>query len=129
MGEPPGGLTMKSLSDVPLLVLDLPPICQGGMADESFRNTLDLARHAERLGCHWFWVAEHHGLPGIASATTAVVIAHVAGGTFRIRVGSGGSCSRTTLCWSSPNSEGLERGRRPGTRDGPGKPFLLRRPI
>src|SRR6187399_1467827 len=81
---------MKSLSDIPISVLDLSPIRQGGTAAESFRNTLDLARHAERLGFTRFWVAEHHNLPGIASAATAVVIAHVAAGTARIRVGSGG---------------------------------------
>src|SRR3954469_8200061 len=81
---------MKPLSDIPFSVLDLSPIREGGTAAESFRNTLDLARHAERLGFHRFWLAEHHGLPGIASAATAVVIAHVAGGTSRIRVGSGG---------------------------------------
>src|SRR5437764_9823692 len=81
---------MKSLSDIPFSVLDLSPIREGGTAAESFRNTLDLARHAERLGFHRFWVAEHHGLPGIASAATAVVISHVAAGTSRIRVGSGG---------------------------------------
>src|SRR4051812_34100939 len=81
---------MKVLSEIPVSVLDLSPIRQGGTAAESFRNTLDLARHAERLGYKRFWVAEHHSLPGIASAATTVVIAHVAGGTSRIRVGSGG---------------------------------------
>lgn len=81
---------MKSLSDIPISVLDLAPIIQGGNAGESFRNTLDLARHAERWGYHRYWLAEHHGLPGIASAATAVVIGHVAAGTSRIRVGSGG---------------------------------------
>jgi luciferase family oxidoreductase group 1 len=81
---------MKPLSDVPFSVLDLCPIRRGGSAADSFRETLDLARHAERLGFHRYWVAEHHSLPGVASAATAVVIAHVAGGTARIRVGSGG---------------------------------------
>ena len=81
---------MKSLSEIPFSVLDLAPIRQGGTVAESFRNTLDLAKHAERLGFLRYWVAEHHSLPGIASAATAVVIAHVAGGTSRIRVGSGG---------------------------------------
>src|SRR4051812_32386682 len=81
---------MKALSEIPISVLDLSPIRQGGTAAESFRNTLDLARHAERLGFRRFWVAEHHSLPGIASAATSVVIAHVAGGTSTIRVGSGG---------------------------------------
>ena len=83
-------MAMKTLSDIPFSVLDLSPIRAGGTAAESFRNTLDLARHAERWGFSRYWVAEHHSLPGIASAATAVVIAHVAGGTSRIRVGSGG---------------------------------------
>lgn len=81
---------MKPLSDVPLSVLDLSPIRQGGTAAESFANTLDLARHAERWGYRRYWLAEHHGIPGVASAATAVLIGHVAGGTSRIRVGSGG---------------------------------------
>src|SRR5271154_2812924 len=71
-------------------VLDLSPITQGSDAAQSFRNTLDLARHAERWGYRRFWLAEHHGMPGIASAATAVVIGHVAEGTKTIRVGSGG---------------------------------------
>jgi luciferase family oxidoreductase group 1 len=71
-------------------VLDLAPIVQGGAAAQSFRNTLDLARHAERWGYHRYWLAEHHNIAGIASAATSVVIGHVAGGTSRIRVGSGG---------------------------------------
>lgn len=75
---------------VPLSVLDLSPIVRGGTASDALRNTLDLARHAERLGYRRFWLAEHHNMTGIASAATAVVIAHVAGGTSTIRVGSGG---------------------------------------
>src|SRR3954449_5024208 len=75
---------------VPLSVLDLAPIVAGATAADAFRNTLDLARHAERLGFHRYWVAEHHNLPGVASAATAVVIAHIAGGTSNIRVGAGG---------------------------------------
>ncbi|HEX2638185.1 MAG TPA: LLM class flavin-dependent oxidoreductase [Gemmatimonadales bacterium] len=75
---------------VPLSVLDLAPIVQGGDAAQAFRNTLDLARHAERLGYRRYWLAEHHGMPGIASAATAVVIGHVAAGTTTIRVGAGG---------------------------------------
>lgn len=82
--------TMRPLSDIPFSVLDLSPIRQGGTAAESFRNTLDLAQHAEQLGYHRFWLAEHHSIPGIASAATSVVIGHVASGTSRIRVGSGG---------------------------------------
>ncbi|MDR6772961.1 LLM class flavin-dependent oxidoreductase [Azospirillum sp. BE72] len=75
---------------IPFSVLDLSPIVQGATAADSFRNTLDLARHAERWGYKRYWLAEHHNMPGIASAATAVVIAHVAAGTSTIRVGSGG---------------------------------------
>jgi len=77
-------------SRVPLSVLDLAPIVQGGDAADAFRRSLDLAQHAERWGYRRFWLAEHHGLPGIASAATAVVIGHVAAGTSTIRVGAGG---------------------------------------
>jgi luciferase family oxidoreductase group 1 len=75
---------------IPFSVLDLSPIAEGGDAAQSFRNTLDLAQHSERWGYRRYWLAEHHGMPGIASAATAVVIAHVAGGTSTIRVGAGG---------------------------------------
>jgi luciferase family oxidoreductase group 1 len=75
---------------VPLSVLDLAPIVEGGDAAGAFRRSLDLARQAERWGYRRFWLAEHHGLPGIASAATAVVIGHVAAGTSTIRVGAGG---------------------------------------
>lgn len=71
-------------------VLDVSPIVAGGTPADSLRNTLDLARHAEKWGYTRFWLAEHHNSPSIASAATAVVIAHVAGGTSSIRVGSGG---------------------------------------
>ncbi len=71
-------------------VLDLAPIIRGGDAALAFRNTLDLARHADQWGYHRYWLAEHHNIPGIASAATSVVIGHVAGGTSRIRVGAGG---------------------------------------
>ena len=74
----------------PLSVLDLSPITEGSDASRSFRNSLDLARHAERLGFRRYWLAEHHGMPGIASAATAVLMAHIAGGTSTIRVGAGG---------------------------------------
>jgi luciferase family oxidoreductase group 1 len=75
---------------VPLSVLDLSPILEGSDAGQSMRNSLDLARHAERLGYRRFWLAEHHNMPGVASAATAVVIGHVAAGTSTIRVGAGG---------------------------------------
>jgi luciferase family oxidoreductase group 1 len=71
-------------------ILDLSPIRNGGTAAEAFRNSLDLARHAERWGYHRYWLAEHHNIPGIASAATSVVIGHIAGGTSTIRVGAGG---------------------------------------
>ncbi|RYF42869.1 MAG: LLM class flavin-dependent oxidoreductase [Comamonadaceae bacterium] len=71
-------------------VLDLSPITEGSDAGQSFRNTLDLAQHAEGWGYQRYWLAEHHGMPGIASAATSVLIGHVAGGTRTIRVGAGG---------------------------------------
>src|SRR2546425_4802771 len=75
---------------VPLSVLDLSPITEDGDAGQSLRNSLDLARHVEALGYQRYWMAEHHNLPGIASAATAVALAHVAAGTNRIRIGAGG---------------------------------------
>jgi luciferase family oxidoreductase group 1 len=75
---------------IPFSILDLSPITQGSDAAQSFRNTLDLARHAERWGYRRFWLAEHHGMPGIASAATAVLLAHVGAGTSTIRIGAGG---------------------------------------
>src|ERR1700749_2362634 len=73
-----------------LSILDLSPITEGGSAGLSLRNSLDLAQHAEKWGYRRYWVAEHHNMPGIASAATSVVIGHVAGGTKTIRVGAGG---------------------------------------
>ena len=75
---------------IPFSVLDLAPITDGSTAAVSLRNSLDLAQHAERWGYARYWVAEHHNMPGIASAATAIVIAHVAAGTKMIRVGAGG---------------------------------------
>ncbi|NHZ81596.1 MsnO8 family LLM class oxidoreductase [Massilia sp. CCM 8695] len=75
---------------IPFSVLDLSPITQGSNARVSFQNTLDLAQHAERWGFNRYWLAEHHGMPGIASAATAVLLGYVAGGTTTIRVGAGG---------------------------------------
>jgi len=74
----------------PFSVLDLSPVTAGSTPAQSFRNTLDLAQHAERWGYQRYWLAEHHNMPGIASAATSVVIGHVAGGTSTIRVGAGG---------------------------------------
>lgn len=75
---------------IPFSVLDLSPITQGSTAADAFRNSRDLAQHAERWGYLRYWLAEHHNMPGIASAATSVVIGHVAAGTKTIRVGSGG---------------------------------------
>jgi len=71
-------------------ILDLAHIVEGATAADAFRNTLDLARHAEELGYQRYWLAEHHNMVGIASAATSVVIGYVAAGTSRIRVGAGG---------------------------------------
>ena len=75
---------------VPISILDLSPIVEGGDAGQSLRNSLDLARHVEALGYPRFWMAEHHNLPGIASAATAVALAHIAAGTAKIKIGAGG---------------------------------------
>jgi luciferase family oxidoreductase group 1 len=75
---------------IPFSVLDLSPIVEASDASLALRNTLDLARHAEALGFGRYWLAEHHNMPGIASAATAVVIAHVAACTRTIRMGAGG---------------------------------------
>ena len=109
-----------------LSVLDLSPIVVGGTASQSLANSLDLARHAERLGYKRYWVAEHHNMPGIASAATAVVIAHIAGGTNTIRVGAGGIMLPNhaplviaeqfgTLAALHPGRIDLGLGRAPGT--------------
>jgi luciferase family oxidoreductase group 1 len=81
---------MTKLLDIPFSVLDLSPINLGSTPEESFRNSLSLAQHVERLGYKRFWLAEHHNMPGIASAATSVVIGYIAGGTSTIRVGAGG---------------------------------------
>lgn len=109
-----------------LSVLDLSPIIEGSNASQSLANSLDLARHAERLGYKRYWLAEHHNMPGIASAATAVVIAHVAGGTKTIRVGAGGIMLPNhaplviaeqfgTLAALHPGRIDLGLGRAPGT--------------
>ena len=78
------------LFEIPFSVLDLAPIVEGGTAGGSFRNSIELVRHAEKLDYHRYWVAEHHNMPGIASSATSVVIARLAGSTSTIRVGAGG---------------------------------------
>ncbi|TPW32688.1 LLM class flavin-dependent oxidoreductase [Pararhizobium mangrovi] len=107
-------------------VLDLSPITEGGTPSEALANSRDLARHAESLGYTRYWVAEHHNMPGIASAATAVVIGHIAGGTNHIRVGSGGIMLPNhsplviaeqfgTLAALYPDRIDLGLGRAPGT--------------
>src|SRR6266568_982941 len=81
---------MADLRDVPFSVLDLAPVSTGSTSAAALRNSVDLARHVERLGFHRFWVAEHHNMVGIASSSPAVLIGHIAGATTSIRVGSGG---------------------------------------
>ena len=111
---------------IPLSVLDLASIVEGSSAAASLRNSLELAQHAERLGYRRYWLAEHHNMPGIASAATAVVIAHVAGGTSTIRVGAGGIMLPNhaplviaeqfgTLAELFPDRIDLGLGRAPGT--------------
>src|SRR6478672_1885955 len=109
-----------------LSILDLSPIIEGGDAALAFRNTADLAQHAEQWGYHRFWLAEHHNLPGIASAATSVVIAHVSGQTKSLRVGAGGIMLPNhaplviaeqfgTLEWLFPGRIDLGLGRAPGS--------------
>lgn len=111
---------------IPVSVLDLSPVPEGGSAAQSLRNTLDLARYAERLGYRRYWLAEHHNMQGIASAATAVVIGHVAAGTSTIRVGAGGIMLPNhspliiaeqfgTLAALHPGRIDLGLGRAPGT--------------
>jgi luciferase family oxidoreductase group 1 len=111
---------------IPLSVLDLCPIVEGGTAAQAFRNTLDLAQHAERWGYRRFWLAEHHNMPGIASAATAVLIGHVGAGTKTIRIGAGGIMLPNhaplqvaeqfgTLASLFPGRVDLGLGRAPGT--------------
>ena len=75
---------------IPFSILDLSPIAEGSDARASFQHSLDLAQHGERWGFNRFWLAEHHGMPGIASAATSVLMGYVAAGTSTIRVGAGG---------------------------------------
>jgi luciferase family oxidoreductase group 1 len=104
----------------------LAPIVEGGDAAAAFRNTLDLARHAERWGYTRYWLAEHHNMPGVASAATAIIIAHVANHTSTIRVGAGGIMLPNhaplvvaeqfgTLASLFPGRIDLALGRAPGT--------------
>jgi len=107
-------------------VLDLCPVVEGAVPADAFRNSRDLAQHVERLGYERFWLAEHHGMPGVASAATSIVISHVAAGTSRIRVGAGGIMLPNhaplviaeqfgTLASLYPGRVDLGLGRAPGT--------------
>lgn len=107
-------------------LLDLAPVPEGRTVKDALRNTLDLARHAERWGFHRYWLAEHHNMPGIASAATTVVMAHVACATETIRVGAGGIMLSNhaplviaeqfgTLATLHPGRIDLGIGRAPGT--------------
>ncbi|WP_338665826.1 LLM class flavin-dependent oxidoreductase [Pararoseomonas sp. SCSIO 73927] len=111
---------------IPLSVLDLSPIPEGSDAGQALRNSAELARHAEALGYNRYWMAEHHNMPGIASAATAVSLAHVAQGTTRIRFGAGGIMLPNhapltvaeqfgTLAALYPGRVDLGLGRAPGT--------------
>ncbi len=129
--------SLAPLSVVPPRLRPRPlPDPAGSDAGQALRNTLDLARHAERLGYHRYWLAEHHNMPGIASAATSVVIGHVAGGTSTIRVGSGGVMLPNhsplviaeqfgTLASLYPGRIDLGLGRAPGTD--PRTTYALRR--
>ena len=111
---------------IPYSLLDLAPVTEGSDIRQAFANTLDLARNAERFGYRRYWLAEHHNMPGIASAATAVLIGHVAGGTSTIRVGAGGIMLPNhsplqvaeqfgTLASLYPDRIDLGLGRAPGT--------------
>ncbi len=111
---------------IPLSVLDLSPVPEGSDAGQALRNSVDLARHVEALGYRRFWMAEHHNMPGIASAATAVALAHVAVATRSIRVGAGGIMLPNhaplvvaeqfgTLAALHPGRIDLGLGRAPGT--------------
>ena len=119
-------MTSTTASLIPYSILDLAPVCEGSDAAQAFRNTLDLAQHAEAWGYQRYWLAEHHNMPGIASAATAVLIGYVAGGTSSIRVGSGGVMLPNhaplqvaeqfgTLASLYPDRIDLGLGRAPGT--------------
>jgi luciferase family oxidoreductase group 1 len=111
---------------IPYSLLDLAPVCEGSTPAQAFANMRSLAQHAEAHGYHRYWLAEHHNMPGIASAATAVLIGHVAGATTRIRVGAGGVMLPNhaplqvaeqfgTLASLYPDRIDLGLGRAPGT--------------
>ncbi|MEL3929455.1 luciferase-like monooxygenase [Aeromonas enteropelogenes] len=114
------------MSAIPFSVLDLVPVPEGSLPAESFHRSRDLAQHAERWGYHRYWLAEHHNMPGIASAATAVLIGHLAGATRTLRIGAGGIMLPNhsplviaeqfgTLASLYPDRIDLGLGRAPGT--------------
>jgi len=118
--------SMRTLAQTAFSMLDLVPVRMGGTVAQALHNALDLAQHVERLGFTRYWLAEHHNMDGIASSATAVLIGHVAGGTSRIRVGSGGIMLPNhaplvvaeafgTLATLYPDRIDLGLGRAPGT--------------
>jgi luciferase family oxidoreductase group 1 len=117
---------MKTLTDTKLSMLDLVAVREGGTVAEALAIALRTARHVEALGFTRYWLAEHHNMPGIASSATAVLVGHIAGGTSRMRVGSGGIMLPNhaplvvaeafgTLAEMYPNRIDLGLGRAPGT--------------
>ncbi len=119
-------VSMKSLQDTALSMLDLVSVREGGTVAEALAISLRTAQHAEALGFTRYWLAEHHNMPGIASSATAVLVGHIAGGTRRIRVGSGGIMLPNhaplvvaeafgTLAALYPDRIDLGLGRAPGT--------------
>jgi luciferase family oxidoreductase group 1 len=129
---------MSSFSNIPFSVLDLSPVIEGATPADALRNSLSLAQHVENLGYKRFWLAEHHNMPGIASAATSIVIGFVAGNTLKIRVGAGGIMLANhapivvaeqfgTLESLYPGRIDLGLGRAPGT-DRPAT-FALRRTL
>ncbi|GKX35532.1 MAG: hypothetical protein MnENMB40S_31500 [Rhizobiaceae bacterium MnEN-MB40S] len=111
---------------IPYSILDLAPVPEGSSVEDALRNSIDLARHAEKLGYNRYWLAEHHNMPGIASAATSVLIGQIAGATTSMRVGSGGVMLPNhaplviaeqfgTLATLFPGRIDLGLGRAPGT--------------
>ena len=116
----------ETLDTTRFSVLDLAPVAQGQTAADTFRNSLDLARHVERLGYTRYWVSEHHNMAGVASSAPPILIGHLAGGTTTLRVGSGGVMLPNhsplvvaeqfgTLATLYPDRIDLGLGRAPGT--------------
>ncbi|QNP72512.1 LLM class flavin-dependent oxidoreductase [Streptomyces roseirectus] len=118
--------TVQGEAPVPLSVLDLVTVGSGRTASDALRTSVELARYTERRGFHRYWVAEHHSMPGVASSSPAVILAHLAAHTDRIRLGSGGVMLPNhaplviaeqfgTLEALAPNRVDLGLGRAPGT--------------